>query len=207
MIGYLEAASAMHTRGMYIDEKDYIFALSIVLGDEPQNAFALAYDTEELKRVIGSEEEEVYLSSKKKDANVCIEQKTISHLIDLIGDSYRADIQKKALDLKDYKFSADETIQILNNLLKSRVDDIDSASVKDVVQVIKTLTDQGALEVGDGGFSRHFVQIFPKYNALCTKCGREFDAMRGLSAKCPHCEQVYQWSEEEQRFYPEVGHL
>ena len=207
MTGYLEAVSTMHTRGIVIDEKDYIFTLMVVLNESPQNAFALAYDMSEFKKVIGTEDEEVYLSTKKKDAETMLTQQSIIQLKDLLDESYRAQVQSDALNLKDFRFSGQETVQILNNLLKSRVDDLESSSVKDVVSLLKALSDQGALEVGDGGFSRHFVQIYPKFNALCIQCGKEFDAMRGLSAKCPHCGQVYTWVQEEEKYIPQPTKL
>lgn len=207
MVGYLEAVSTMHTRGIVIDEKDYIFTLMVVLNESPQHAFAFAYDMSEFKKVIGTEDEEAYLSTKKKDAETMLTQQSIIQLKDLLEGSYRAQVQSDALNLKDFRFSGQETVQILNNLLKSRVDDLESSSVRDVVSLLKALSEQGALEMGDGGFSRHFIQISPKYPALCTTCGREFDCYVGLGAKCPHCGQEYRWSEEENRYYPQPAKL
>lgn len=207
MTGYLEAVSTMHTRGIAIDEKDYIFTLMVVLDEPVQNAFALAYDVEEFKKFIGTEDEEAYLSTKKKEAENMLSQQGITQLKGLLEESYRAQVQSEALNLKDFRFSGQETVQILNNLLKSRVDDLESSSVKDVVSLLKALSDQGALEMGDGGFSRHFIQISPKYPALCVACNREFDCYAGLGAKCPHCGQEYRWSEVEHRYYPQPQKL
>lgn len=207
MIGYLESVSTMQTRGIVIDEKDYIFTLMVVLNESPQNAFALAYDMCEFKKVIGTEDEEVYLSTKKKDAETMLAQQSIMQLKGLIEESYRAQVQSDALNLKDFKFSGQETVQILNNLLKSRVDDLESSSVRDVVSLLKALSEQGALEMGDGGFSRHFVQISPKFLALCVSCNREFDAYSGIGTVCPHCGQQYNWVEDEGRFYPQPQKL
>lgn len=207
MVGLLESISTMHTRGIAIDDKDYIFTLMVVLGESPQNAFALAYDMSEFKKAIGTEDEEVYLSTKKKDAETMLAQQNIIQLKDLLDESYRAQVQSDALKLKDFRFSGQETVQILNNLLKTRIDDLESSSVRDVVALLKALSDQGALEVGDGGFSRHFVHISPKFPALCSACNREFDCYVGLGAKCPHCGQKYLWSEEEHRFYPQPSKL
>ena len=207
MVGYLEAVSTMHTRGVVIDEKDYIFTLMVVLDEPIQNAFALAYDVSEFKKFIGTEDEDVYLSTKTKDAENMLAQQNIIQLRDLLDESYRAQVQADALNLKDFRFSGQETVQILNNLLKTRIDDLESSSVKDVVSLLKALADQGALETGDGGFSKHFIQISPKYPALCTSCNREFDCYVGLGAICPHCGQEYHWSEEECRFYPQPNKL
>ena len=207
MVGYLEAVSTMHTRGVSIDEKDYFFVLLTVLEEEPQNAYALTYDLQEFKKFLGTEDEDFYLSSKKKDAENMLAQQKIIQLQDLLRGAYRAQIQSAALKLEDYHFSGQETVQILNNLLKTRVDDLESSSVKDVVALLRALSEQGGLDMGDGGFSRHFIQVSPKFPALCTSCNREFDAYAGLGAKCPHCGQQYRWSAEENRFYPEVEHL
>ena len=202
MVGFLEAVSTMHTRGVAIDEKDYIFTLMVVLNESPQNAFAFAYDTNELKKVIGTEEEDAYLSTKTKDAENMLAQQQIIQLKDLLEESYRAQVQSASLNLTDYHFSGQETVQILNNLLKTRIDDLESSSVKDVVGIIKTLSDTGALDTGDSGFSRHFVVVKDKYPALCVSCNREFDIYPGVGAVCPFCSQHYTLSSEENRFYP-----
>ena len=80
MVGYLEAVSVMHTRGVQIDESDYVFTLMVVLEEEPQNAFAFAYDKDEFKRNIGTEEEGTYLSSKKEQADIMLAQQNIIQL-------------------------------------------------------------------------------------------------------------------------------
>lgn len=207
MTGFLEAVDSMHTRGVAIDEKDYIFALMVVLGEEPQTAYVMAYDMEGFKKAIGTEEEDSYLATKHSDAETMLEQQNIKQLKDLLEESYRAQVQAAALNLTDYKFSGQETVQILNNLLKTRVDDMESSSVKDVVAILKALSDQGALETGDGGFSRHFVQIFPKFNALCNNCGREFDCHTGIGAVCPHCGMQYHWDADTNKFIPQPQKL
>lgn len=207
MTGYLESVSTMHTRGVVIDEKDYIFTLMVVLNESPQNAFALAYDIVNFKKVIGTEDEDSYLLSKTKDAENMLEQQNIIQLRDLLAESYKTQVQAEALNLKDFKFSGQEAVQILNNLLKTRIDDLESSSVRDVVGIIKTLSETGALDTGDSGFSRHFIIVKDKYPAICTTCNHEIDIYPGIGAVCPFCSQHYTWSSEENRFYPSVEHL
>lgn len=207
MVGYLEAVSTMHTRGVAIDEKDYIFTLMIVLNEPPQNAFAFAYDMSEFKKVIGTEDEDAYLSTKTKDAENMLAQRQIIQLKDWLEEAYRAQIQSASLNLTDYHFSGQETVQILNNLLKTRIDDLESSSVKDVVSLLKALSDQGALEMGDGGFSRHFVQIPAKFNILCPQCNREGYAVEGLDFRCEFCGHIAKWNENSKRYYPNLTSL
>lgn len=203
---YINTASTLHTRGADIDMKEYLFGLMVTNGEDKETAYAIAFEPAEFNRNLGEDEGE-YIASKKQEAETLFNQQNITMMLDYMSDLHRAEIQSKALNLTEYKFSGEETVQILNSLLKSRIEDLDSASVKDVVQLLKALMESGGLDAGDGGFSKHFVQIFPKFSALCTKCGREFDAQRGLGAVCPHCGQQYQWSDEENRYYPNVEHL
>lgn len=207
MVGYLEAVSTMHTRGVVIDEKDYIFTLMVVLNEPPQNAFAFAYDMSEFKKVIGTEDEDAYLSTKTKDAENMLAQRQIIQLKDWLEEAYRAQVQSASLNLTDYHFSGQETVQILNNLLKTRIDDLESSSVKDVVSLLKALSDQGALEMGDGGFSRHFVQIPAKFNILCPQCNREGYAVEGLDFRCEFCGHVAKWDESSKRYWPNLTSL
>ena len=114
-------------------------------------------------------------------------------------------VQSDALNLKDYSFSGQEAIQILNNLLKTRIDDLESSSVRDVVGIIKTLSDTGALDTGDSGFSRHFVTIPKKYDCICPRCNHEQYLVEGVDNKCTSCGMVLRW--DNGRFYPQPTKL
>lgn len=205
-MNYLETANTLHTRGADISMEEYVFCLMVTNGEDKEVAYAIAFEPKEFRENMG-EDDGQYLASKKGEAEVLVNQQNIKMLVDYMNDVRRSEIQAVALNLEEYHFTGEDTVRILNNLLKTRIDDLESSSVKDVVAILKTLTESGAIESGDGGFSRHFVQILPKYNALCTKCGREFDAQAGLGAVCPHCHQEYKWSEDENRFYPNVERL
>ena len=207
MIGFIEALNAMHTRALSISYKDYLFALLITLGCDKEQSYALSYEPQEMNKVLGSEDEDTYFDGLKEKAKIECEQQHITQLVDLLGEDYRGEVQRAALNLKDFKFNGKEAIQILNALLKNRIEDIDSASVRDVVGIIKTLSEQGALDIGDGGFSRHFITIPPKYSTLCPYCNHEGYAVHGLDFKCEHCGEVVHWDETTQRFYPHMESL
>lgn len=207
MIGFAETTETLKARGISIDEREFFFTLMVVLQDSPHSAYALVYDTEKYKEYIGGEHEEAYLASKEQAANELLKRQEVVQLKELLAESFREHIQSNALALKDYSFTGKETVQILNNLLATRAADIESSSVKDIVSVIKSLSDQGALDVGDSGFSRHFIQIYPAYTAVCVSCSKEFEAHAGMGVVCPHCHQQYRWSVEENRFYPEICKL
>ena len=201
-MNYIDIASTLHTRGVDIDMNEYLFGLMLTDGEDKEAAYAIAFEPSEFKKNLG-DEEGLYLASKRQAAEALMNQQNIKMMLDYMADIRRSEIQAQALNLEEYHFSGEDTVRILNNLLKTRINDLESSSVKDVVAILKTLTESGGIDAGDGGFSKHFVQIFPKFSALCCKCGKEFDAQRGLGAVCPHCHQEYRWSEEENRYYPE----
>lgn len=202
---YLSTKEILHTRGIKIDEKQYLFVLLCVIGERPEVAYSMVYDAKEFKLALDTEEDEEFISSHIKDAQDRLELQEEKQLFDLLQADYKSVIQAKAMNLEDFSFTTGQVVQILQNLLHSRTQDIESSSVRDIISLINTLASQGALESGDN-FESHFIHIFPPFNALCL-CGREFDCFPGISAKCPHCGMVYTWSEEERRFYPKPAKL
>ena len=199
----------LFTRGVTFDLKQYLFAVQFVMGEDAHTAYAMVYDTENFLKETGTEDEQEYLQRFTKDADVMLQQQECQHLVDLLKENYQSDVQTAASTLKDYKFSGSDIQQLLANLLHNRAggaDSLDDASVKDVISLIKMMYEQGALDSGDT-FQKHFVQIHDPFNALCTTCNHEFEAHAGIDIVCPHCKQVYRWSEAERRFYPKPSKL
>lgn len=209
MLNYLDTKNVLFTRGVNFDINQYLFVAQVVLGEDAAAAYAMIYDRENFARETETEDEEEYLAKFKKDAEVMLEQQECKHLYDLLKDNYQADVQASASTLENYKFSGSDVQQLLANLLHNRVgesDSLDDASVKDVISLIKMMYEQGALDSGDT-FQKHFIQIHDPFNALCTTCNHEFEAHAGIDCVCPHCKQVYKWTENERRFYPQPAKL
>lgn len=202
MLDYLEAIDALHGRNIDFNEKQYIFALQVALGEDLGVAYGFAFDKKNFKSIIGTDDEEEYLQKARRDANLALQQQEIDHLVDFIKEQYRTEIQKEARNLKDYKFSAEEIVQMLSNLLATRSANLEEASVRDITALIRELAAQGALEGGDG-FARHFISVLPHFNALCPNCNKEFDVAKGLSVICPHCKAKFIWDEDSQRYIPQ----
>lgn len=206
MLDYQNTLSTLHTIGLRITEDEYLFVMQVALGENPSVAYAIVYDRENISREIETEDFEDYLLSVRPLANAMLEKQEIAQARDTIEEMYRADIQRKATNIKEYKFSSQEIVNMLSALLAERSSQIEEASVRDIVALIRELNAQGGLS-GSDGFEKHFIQIYPPFNALCVKCMREFDCYAGLDGKCPHCGQVYRWSESENRFYPQFDKL
>ena len=206
MLDYISTKDTLHTRGININERQYLFVLSCVLGERPEVAYGMIYCTKEFKQSLETEDEDEYLSSIKNDAELMLQQQDEKQLYDLLQSDYNTEIQARAMNMENYSFTTGQVIQILQNLLHDRASDISSSSVRDIISLINTLAAQGALQSGDN-FGSHFIHVFAPFTSLCTSCNREFDIVKGLDAICPHCKQVYKWSESENRFYPQPSKL
>lgn len=206
MLDLLSTQNQLHTRLVDFTLQEYLFTLQVVLGERIEVAYANTFDITEYKRNVPSEDEEEYLASKRKDAEIMLEQQNCRHLREYLEQEYRSDIQEQASTLKDFKFTGAEVQRLLNNLLHERSQELSEASVRDILALIKSMYDSGALDSGDS-FQNHFITIPNKYNALCLNCSHEFYAVEGLSMKCPNCGAVYNWDEQQRRFIPEIPHL
>lgn len=204
MLDYLTTQNQLHTRLVEYDLKEYMFVLQVVLGERPEVAYANTFDEAEFKRNVPSEDEEEYLVEFKQKAQVLLEQQHCFQLRQYLEMEYQGDIQEKASTLSDYRFTGAEVQKLLNNLLHERSNDLTEASVRDILALIKSMYDSGALDSGDS-FQNHFITIPKKYDCMCTKCNKEMYATEGVDIKCPHCGQVYKWADG--RFWPEMSKL
>ena len=206
MLDIRSTQNSLHTITINFTLQEYFFVLQVVLGEDMCVAYANTFDSAEFKRNIPSEDENEYLAKFKKDAQNLLDTQQCRRLREILEDDFQSEIQAKATTLTDFKFTGNDIQQLLANLLRNRSETLDEASVRDILALIKSMYDTGALDSGDS-FSKHFIQVYPPFNALCTQCNHELDAYPGIDCKCPHCGQVYRWSEQENRFFPNVGHL
>lgn len=206
MFSFTDTTQNLFQRGISFNINEYLFALNVVFGENVAIAYAICFDKEEYQRMLGSDDEEAYMLAQKTNGETLLAQKHMQDLTQELEEQLTREIQNKSLNLKDYHFTGGQIAQILQNLLHNRISDLDAASTKDVISLIKMLTEQFGLD-GGGDFEKHFVQIYPKFNALCPNCNREIDIQRGITSVCPFCGIQFTWSEEENRFYPQPSKL
>ena len=204
MLDLLSTQNQLHTRLVDFTLQEYMFVLQVVLGERLEVAYANTFDTQEFKRNVPSEDEEEYLATKRKDAEIMLEQQNCRHLREYLEQEYRSDIQEHASTLKDFKFTGAEVQRLLNNLLHERSQELSEASVRDILALIKSMYDSGALDSGDS-FQNHFITIPKKYDCICSNCNREMYLVEGCDNKCPACGATYYWRDN--RFYPELSKL
>ena len=204
MLDLLSTQNQLHTRLVDFTLQEYMFVLQVVLGERIEVAYANTFDTQEYKRNVPSDGEEEYLASKRKYAEIMLEQQNCRHLREYLEQEYRSDIQEQASTLKDFKFTGAEVQRLLNNLLHERSQELSEASVRDILALIKSMYDSGALDSGDS-FSQHFITIPKKYDCICSNCNREMYLVEGCDNKCPACGATYYWRDN--RFYPQPQKL
>lgn len=206
MLDLLSTQNQLHTRLVDFTLQEYMFVLQVVLGERTEVAYANTFDEAEFKRNVPSEDEDEYLASKKRDAEIMLEQQNCRQLREYLEQEYRSDIQEKSSTLSDYKFTGAEVQRLLNNLLHERSQELSEASVRDILALIKSMYDSGALDSGDS-FAQHFVTIPKKYDCICPQCSREGYAVEGLDFRCEHCGCIAKWDESSRRYFPNLGHL
>lgn len=207
MLDLLNTQNDLHTRAVDFTLKEYMFVLQCVLGERIEVAYANVFDTAEFKRNIPSEDEEEYLAGLKKDAEILLDQQQCKHLKEYLETEYRREVQNKASSLEEFHFTGSDVSRILNNLLHDRTQNLSESSVKDIVSLLRTMYEAGAIESSDSGFQSHFVVIPKKYDILCPACGREGYAVEGLDFVCSECHSVAKWDESQHRYFPNLESL
>lgn len=205
-LSYQDVSNAMHVRQIDFTLQEYLFCIQVVMGENPSVAYASIFDSAEFNRNVPSEDEEEYLEGMAHKAELLQEQHNCKQLIERLSEDYQSEVQAKAISLKDYKFTGSDVQRLLNNLLKERTEDLSEASVRDIVSLIKSMYDSGALDSGDQ-FQSHFITIPNKYNTVCPSCGREGYAVHGLDFRCESCGAIAKWDESSHRYFPELSHL
>ena len=52
----------------------------------------------------------------------------------------------------------------------------------------------------DNSFNKHFIQVIPPFNCVCSECNREFDLAPNVTTVCPNCGHKYIWDSINNKF-------
>lgn len=206
MLDYITAKQTLHTRVIDFTLEEYMFVAQVVLGEDMRVAYASVFDPDGFKHSVPSDDEEEYLNGFKVDAELMLDHQNCQQLKQYLEKEYKAEVQSAASNLKDFKFTSSDVQKLLNNLLHDRAESLSEASVRDIVSLIKSMYDSGALDSGDN-FQSHFITIPTKFNVLCPNCNREGSAVEGMSFVCEHCGHVAKWDESSKRYWPNLQTL
>ena len=202
-MNYLDIEQTLSTRGVSFDYNEFTFATLVVLGNDPYVAYALVFAPSDFDKARGTDGESAFVSEMTREANTLLAKQHIVQLKDELEYRLKKKVQDAALNLDDIELTSSDIKKVLASFLRDRIDDPTSASVKELVDLLRMYQPYLPDDASATDFQRHFVQVYPHFTAMCCECNREFDAVIGINCVCPHCHARYTWVEEERRFYPE----
>lgn len=207
MIQFQDIEQTLNARGVFFDIPEYCFVLLCVLGENEPIAYAIAFDHKEYAKVKETEQAKDFLSKCSKESSALLQKQHIVQLKDELIYRHKKQIQDAALNLDDIELTSSDVKKVLASFLRDRIDDPSSASVKELVDLLRMYQPYLPDDASATDFQRHFIQVHEPYNALCNNCNREISAYKGLSCVCEHCGAKYIWSDTDERFYPEISKL
>lgn len=207
MIQYQEIEQTLNARGVFFTMQEYLFVLCKTLQETTEIAYAIAFLQDEYKQVKGTENEKDFFSRCNKESSALLQQQHIIQLGEELKYRHKKMIQDAALNLDDIELTSGDIKKVLASFLRDRIDDPTSASVRELVDLLRMYQPYLPDDASATDFQRHFVQVYEPYNAMCPKCNKEMSAFKGLSCKCEHCGQEFIWSMDDERFYPQPAKL
>lgn len=207
MIQFRDIEQTLLSRGVSFALNEYLFTELIALGEEKHIAYALCFEPSEYKSIKDSENEKEYFPKYTKCADDLLQKQHIIQLKNELEYRKKKEIQDAALNLDDIELTSNDVKKVLALFLRDRIDDPSSASVKELVDLLKMYQPYLPDDASAMDFQRHFIQVHEPYNAICNNCNREISAYKGLSCVCEHCGQKYIWDNEQERFFPQVDNL
>ena len=207
MIQFQDIESTLNARGVFFSQQEYVFTLLVVIGERPTIAYALSFSPDEYQRVKDTESEKDFFNNCAKLSSSLLQQQHIVKLKEELEYRNKKAIQDAALHLDDIELTSSDVKKVLASFLRDRIDDPSGASVKELVDLLRMYQPYLPDDASATDFQRHFIQVHEPYNAMCNNCNHEISAYKGLSCICEHCGQKYIWSDEDDRFYPEISRL
>ena len=200
MIDYQETKKTMEIRGIEFTKAQFSFALMVSVGINKYDAYKIAIVGEKSSKVKDdklSEMEEKW----NKECDLLLENNNVKALYEHLKEKYDYQISDEAMNCESVEITPKILKNLLGRIIKKSSDNLDNAAVPDLIRVVDQYCKQFSLnDNGDAEFSRHFIQIYPQFNYICS-CGSECDAPFGLDFRCPKCGRLYKWNEDEKRYY------
>jgi len=207
MMQFRDIESTLNARGVFFTQQEYVFTLLVVIGERPTIAYALSFSQDEYQRVKDTESEKDFFNNCANLSSSLLQQQHIVKLKEELEYRNKKAIQDAALHLDDIELTSSDVKKVLASFLRDRIDDPSGASVKELVDLLRMYQPYLPDDASSTDFQRHFIQVHEPYNAMCNNCNHEISAYKGLSCICEHCGQKYIWSDDDDRFYPEISKL
>lgn len=200
MVNYFEIKEAMNCRGIEFTPLQFTFAFLVAIGMPAKDAYLVSIKGKEYEKSKDDKIDELKEKCAEESA-ILMEREGIRHLIEYLKQGHNRLIQEEALHFNDVEFTSEDLKKILTKLLKTKYDELEDTPAKEIIDLIKLFVDKFApIDDTAEKFAKHFIQVYPPYNAVCAECGKEFDLAPNLSCYCPHCHHLYTFDKENNKF-------
>lgn len=200
MISYQETKKNMEIKGIEFTNIQFSFSLMVAIGIDRYDAYKLTIVSDKISKIKDDKLSE-FEEKCKKDCDILIEQNNIVQLINYLKERYDWQINDAAMNTENVEVTPKMLKNLLGRIIKASSDDLKNTSYSDLIRVVDQYCKQFSLgDSDDADFQKHFVQIYPNFNFICS-CGHEGDAPMGVDFICKHCGKHYKWSEEDKRYY------
>lgn len=204
MISFEKFKEEIRSRGVFdFTPLDYSFALMVAIGMSEADAYICSYKSKEYDKKTDKNRPD-FISKCENEAKQKREDLSISKMVDFLKVLYDNQIKEQALNLGELvDLSSSDIKKITAKLLSDKACDMANSETKDIISAIKLYMDNFIDSTNDNErmFSRHFIEIHSPCNMVCTHCNHEFRILEGVSQKCPTCNHLYTWSNDEERFF------
>ena len=200
MIDYSETKKTMEIRGIEFTKAQFSFALMLAIGINKYDAYKIAIVGDKSSKVKDDKLSEME-AKWEKECDILLDNNNIKILCDYLKEKYNYQISDEAMNCESIEITPKILKNLLGRIIKRSSDNLENTPIQDLIRVVDQYCKQFSLnDKDDVEFSRHFVQIYPQFNYICS-CGAECDAPFGIDFKCPKCGRTYKWNESENRYY------
>ena len=200
MIDLKETKKTMEMRGIEFTNAQFSFSLFVSIGIDKYDAYKLSIVPDKINKIKEDKLSE-FEDKIKNDCDILLGQNNIKVLIDYLKEKYEWQINNAAMNAENIEVTPKMLKNLLGKIIKKSNDNFDSTAYSDIIKAVSEYIKQFPMDVDDdNSFNKHFIQVMPPFNCICSECNREFDLAPNVSAVCPHCGHKYLWDEENEKY-------
>jgi len=200
MIDLKETKKTMEMRGIEFTNAQFSFSLFVSIGIDKYDAYKLSIVSDKISKIKEDKLSE-FEDKVKNDCDILLGQNNIKVLIDYLKEKYEWQINNAAMNAENIEVTPKMLKNLLGKIIKKSNDNFDSTAYSDIIKAVSEYIKQFPMDVDDdNSFNKHFIQVMPPFNCICSECNREFDLAPNVSTVCPHCGNKYLWDEENEKY-------
>lgn len=198
MINYKKTKETMSARGIEFTNAQFSFALMVAVGIDKYDAYKIAIKNDDFSNVKKDKFNE-FEDKCKKECDISIQQQNITQLINFLKEKYEYQITEYVSNPQNVEITPKMLKNLIGRMVKKANDNFETTSFKEMTDAVNSYIKFFNPDIEDDNdlqFNKHFITVYPSYNAICCNCNKEFDLPANVTSVCPHCGHKYLWDEE-----------